>query len=261
MGLPTIDILIPAIEKDLKTLPYVIDSVRTMVKHPIGKILIISPDTERMKQLCSRKGCTFINEKRVLPITKSSINYSSKRWDRSGWLYQQLLKLSGDQLTKQRYYLVIDADTVLIRPHTFTASDKEQSIFYYRKWSQPEYFRTYKRLMGHKAASPVSFVTHYMLFQRSKVTKLKQDIEARHGTSWYKAILRSMNKNRQFAFSEFETYGNYFRSRHSGKYKLRPALNKSLTMNAAQLTSAKRKQLALRYRSVSFHERKAYSRR
>lgn len=260
MPLPTIDILIPAIEKDLGTLPYVIDSVRTMVKHPIGKILIISPDTKRMKQLCIRKSCTFVNERTVLPIGKSSIHYQSKTWNRSGWLYQQLLKLSGDKLSKQRYYLVIDADTVLIRPHAFTAN-KGRTIFYYRRWSQPEYFRTYKKLMGRKAASPVSFVTHYMLLERAKVRRLKQGIEARHGTRWYNAILRSMNKNRQFAFSEFETYGNDYHSRYPGKYNLRPALNKSLSMNAAGLTSEKRRRLALRYRSVSFHKRKGYSKR
>lgn len=32
-----IDVLIPAIEKDLATLPYVIDAVRTHVKHPSEK--------------------------------------------------------------------------------------------------------------------------------------------------------------------------------------------------------------------------------
>lgn len=260
MPLPTIDIIIPAIEKDLGTLPSVINSVRTMVKHPIGKIMIVSPNSKRMKQLCARKGCTFINERNVLPFAKNSLQYQSKTWDRSGWLYQQLLKLNGDKLSKQRYYLVIDADTVLIRPHAFTAN-KGRSIFYYRRWSQPEYFRTYRKLMGRKAASPVSFVTHYMLMERSKVRRLKQTIESRHNTRWYNAILRSMNKNRQFAFSEFETYGNELHSRYPGSYKLRPALNKSLSMSAAGLTAEKRRRLALRYRSVSFHKRKGYSKR
>lgn len=42
-----IDILIPAIEKDLETLPYVIDAARKQVKHPIGQILIVAPKRKK----------------------------------------------------------------------------------------------------------------------------------------------------------------------------------------------------------------------
>lgn len=66
----TIDVLIPAIEKDLATLPYVIDAVRTHVKHPIGRILIVAPKKTRILDFCRKKGCTFVDENTVLPITK-----------------------------------------------------------------------------------------------------------------------------------------------------------------------------------------------
>ncbi|RXZ84149.1 hypothetical protein EBB07_03430 [Paenibacillaceae bacterium] len=258
MPLPKIDVLIPAIEKDLGTLPYVIDSVRRMVKHPIGKFMIVSPDTPRMRQLCASKGCTLVNENTVLPIFKKHIHYRSARWERSGWLFQQLLKLSGDKLCTQSHYLVIDADTMLIRPHTFLTADKK-TVFYTRNWSQPEYYSTYRKLLGRKERKP-SFVTHYMLFEKAKVSQLKRTIEAKHQTSWYKAILKSMNKTKQFAFSEFETYGNFHCSQYSGSHQLKPALNKSLHLHPRQLTAAKRQQLAKRFRSVSFHKRKGYVR-
>jgi hypothetical protein len=260
MPLPKIDVLIPAIEKDLGTLPFVIDSVRKQVKHPIGRFLIVSPNSKRIKQLCLRKNCTFINENTVLPITKKNIHYSSARWDRSGWLFQQLLKLNGDSLCSQDYYLVIDADTVLISPHVFTTSGN-RTVFYYRKWTQPEYFKTYKKLLGRDASSSPSFVAHYMLFKRSKVTLLKRAIEAKHRTRWYTAILRSINRQKQFTFSEFETYGNFLRSHDPKQYVLKPALNISLPMNASQLSESKRKKLSLTYRSVSFHKRKGYARK
>jgi hypothetical protein len=260
MPLPKIDVLIPAIEKDLGTLPYVIDSVRSMVKHPIGRIMIVSPNTERMKRLCKQKGCTFINESTVLPITKKNINYRSTKWERSGWLYQQLLKLGGDALSSQKYYLVIDADTVLIRPHVFRTTGG-RTVFYCRKWSQPEYFITYRKLLGQKAGSPSSFVTHYMLFERSKVRKLKKIIAARHQTTWYGAIIRSINKKKQFGFSEFETYGNFLHAHYPGTLSRKPALNKSLHIKASRLSAAKRKRLSLKYRSISFHKRKGYSRK
>ncbi|MFC5447980.1 DUF6492 family protein [Paenibacillus aestuarii] len=250
-----IDVIIPAIEKDLGTLPLVIDAVRKHVKHPIGEFMIVAPRKERILELCRRKGCKFVHEDTVLPITKKDIHYQSKTWDRSGWLYQQLLKLGGDRLSTSSHYLVIDADTMLIRPHIFKVGSK--TVFYCRNWSQPEYYKTYHKLMGKKKAARVSFVTHYMLFNKHKVAELKRDIEARHQRHWYSAIIRSMNKRKQFAFSEFETYGNYLYASEPERMILRPAKNKSLSWSTAKVRLLAPK-LAKTYRSISLHKRKGY---
>lgn len=251
-----IDVLIPAIEKDLATLPHVIDAVRKYVKHPIHEIIIVAPRKQRILDLCTKKGCRFVHEDTVLPITKKNIHYQSKSWDRSGWLYQQLLKLGGDKLCSSKYYLVMDADTVLIRPHVFKVGNK--TVFYCRNWSQPEYFRTYKKLMGRSHSSKRSFVTHYMLFEKAKVKQLKQAIESRHNTSWNSAIMRSMNKSKQFAFSEFETYGNFLYSSEPGNMILKQAKNKSLHLSFPQISPSKMSSLTRAYRSISFHKRKGY---
>ena len=260
MSLPKIDVLIPAIEKDLVTLPYVIKSVKRHVKHPIGHIFIVSPRRQRMVAFCRRmKKCRFVDENTVLPITKKNITYRSKRWERSGWLFQQLLKLSGDKVCTTNNFLVIDADTVLIRPHVFTVGKK--TVFYSRNWSQPEYFKTYRRLLGKQPTAPSSLVTHYMLFNRSKLSKLKRHIEAKHQTSWYAAILRNMDKSKQFAFSEFETYGNFIYAQDPSGVVLKKARNKSLHTNIRRITKKRISQLARTYRSLSFHKRKGYVRK
>ncbi|WP_028551589.1 DUF6492 family protein [Paenibacillus sp. UNC451MF] len=251
-----IDVLIPAIEKDLGTLPLVIDSVRKYVKHPINEIIIVAPRKPRILELCRKKRCRFVHEDTVLPITKKNINYQSKTWDLSGWLYQQLLKLSGDTLSASKHYLVIDADTMLIRPHVFKVGGK--TVFYCRKWSQNEYFKTYKKLMGKSRKSRLSFVTHYMLFERSKVKQLKQVIESKHNRSWYSAIMRSMNKSKRFAFSEFETYGNFIHSTTPDKLILKPAMNRSFNWSLNQISQSKLTSLAKKYRSISLHKRKGY---
>ncbi|WP_134686084.1 DUF6492 family protein [Brevibacillus migulae] len=251
-----IDVIIPAIEKDLPTLPHVIDSIRKHVKHPIGQIMVVSPLSKKIKALCREKDCRYIHEKRLLPIGKKDIHYRSKRWDLSGWLLQQLLKWSGDKISTQKSYLVIDADTVLIRPHVFKLNGK--SVFYCRNWSRNEYFRTYRRLVGKKADSPVSFVTHYMLFEKAKLARLKKIIERRHGKTWHEAILKCINRSRIFAFSEFETYGNFVRSTYPDSYLVRRALNKSLYTNASALSPQRIAKLSQKYRSLSFHKRKGY---
>jgi hypothetical protein len=253
-----IDILIPAIEKDLGTLPYVIDAARKQVKHPIGDIMIVAPRKRRIIELCHRKGCKFIDENTVLPITKQHINYRSKKWERSGWLFQQLLKLSGDKICKSDFYLTIDADTVLIRPHIFRKGHK--TVFFCRNWSQDEYYKTYFKLLKRKPASRLSFVTHYMLFEKSKVKQLKHTIEANHQMTWYSAILKKINRTKQFAFSEFETYGNFLYARFPHGWIQKQALNKSLSINPKRLTQTKLNRLSQKYRSLSFHKRKGYLR-
>jgi hypothetical protein len=253
-----IDVLIPAIEKDLKTLPYVIDAVNKQVKHPIGRIYIVAPKRKRIRDLCKMKNCTFVDETSLLPITKKDIHYRSKKWDRSGWLYQQLLKMSGDTLCSSENFLVIDADTVLIRPHVF--KEGARTVFYCRNWSQPEYFKTYKKLMGRKRASSTSFVTHYMLFNKSKLSKLKRTIRTKNDTSWYSAILKKIDKSKQFAFSEFETYGNFLYADNPKGVILKKALNKSLHTSVGKVSKKKLETLAKKYRSVSFHKRKGYVR-
>ncbi|MDT3427230.1 hypothetical protein J2Z22_002781 [Paenibacillus forsythiae] len=256
---PAIDVLIPAIEKDLATLPHVVDAVRKHVKHPIRSVMIVAPRKPRILDFCRRKDCTFIDENTVLPLAKKDIHYRSRTWERSGWLFQQLLKLGGDKLCTADYFLVIDADTVLIAPHRFRLNGK--TVFYCRNWSQPEYFVTYRKLMGKKAVRPSSFVTHYMLFERSRLARMKREIESRHGVPWHSAILRSINRSRQFGFSEFETYGNYLYAKDPGGMVLKKARNKSLNMSGSQLSAATAAKYARSYRSLSFHKRKGYTRK
>lgn len=61
----------------------------------------------------------FVDENEVLPITKKDINYICKDGrDRSGWLFQQLLKLAGNIGTCENF-ITIDSDHILLKPHTF----------------------------------------------------------------------------------------------------------------------------------------------
>lgn len=250
--MPKIDILIPVIEKDLDILPFAIDSVRENVKHQIIDIVIAAPDSEKIKEVCTQKACRFVDENSILPITKKNINYRTNRWDRAGWLFQQLIKLSGDIICSQDYYLTLDADTLLIRPHIF--NENQKTVFYCRKTKHAEYFRTYQKLMGEKATAPSSFVAHYMLFEKAKVRELKKEIELRNKNPWFTSIIQSINKLRKLTFSEFETYGNYFFSRYPDQITLKDALNLNLKRSELQnISSLDFEEMAKNYRSVSFH--------
>ena len=113
-----LDVIIPTCSKDYRTLKMVVDSIRKYVKHPIGKIMIIAPKGD-LENFCKDNNLVFIDENTVLPITKKDIKYTPCGKDRSGWIFQQLLKLNSDTLTDKDYFLIVDSDTVFTRPQTF----------------------------------------------------------------------------------------------------------------------------------------------
>ncbi len=249
-----IDVIITVIEKDFDVLPYTIQSVRSNVRHPIGQIFVIAPETEKIKLLCREEKCTYLNEETILPINKKDIDYFVKGVDRSGWLMQQLIKLNGDKICSQEYFLAIDADTVLIQPHTFLTKNK--TIFLCSDEYHLPYFETYHKLLGERTTFPVSFVSHYMLFHKPKLHSLKKAIEQRNNTLWFNAIISCISKTETSSFSEYETYGNFLRSNFSTSVKLKYWFNISMSRKKINEISRLKKDLCHKYRAISFHSYK-----
>src|SRR5690606_22649513 len=102
-----VDILIPCAPKDVRTLPFAINAARKHVRHPIGRIYVVAPRNRRIKAVCRRKNVSFVDERRVLPFSKNRYRYRTKTRELSGWLYQQLLKLSGDRVCRAGHFLVL----------------------------------------------------------------------------------------------------------------------------------------------------------
>ncbi|MCL6442604.1 MAG: DUF6492 family protein [Alicyclobacillus sp.] len=202
-----IAVLIPVIEKDMPVLPYVIRSIRRFVAHPISEIVVVSPPSKGLHDLCQAEGCTFLDENCVLPINKRDLRYVSNGRDRSGWLFQQLLKLSCDGICRDERCLVVDADTVFTRVQCFENAGK--TILNTSDEYHVPYRRAFSRLLGYAPKSPVSFVAHHMVFERQILSSLKKDIELVHRKAWYQAIIDCIDRSDVSGFSEYETYGNY----------------------------------------------------
>ena len=77
------------------------------------------PSGPRRQRWPTSLACEVVDEQDVLPIRRDDIDYQFGSVDRSGWLFQQLLKLSADTISSSDHVLVLDADTVMIRPQSF----------------------------------------------------------------------------------------------------------------------------------------------
>ena len=245
-----IDILITCLPKDVDILPLTIKSIFEHIKHKIDTIYIVSPEGKEIQDYCKSNHYTFVNEKEVLGFDKNYIKYEVNGLDRSGWLLQQLLKLSGDTICKNEHFLVVDADTLFIKPRTFKI-DKKTIIDFSDEYHLP-YYRTYEKLLKLKHRSPVSFICHYMLFEKKKLRSLKLHIENIHKDKWYDAIINNIDPFESSSFSEFETYANFVLEKYRKEYILEYWFNKSLNRIESNIDT-EITHLNHKYKTVSYH--------
>lgn len=204
-----ISIIIPVIAKDLKILPLALKGIRECVQNNISGIYIVAPKDKEIIDFCSRENLIFVPENTIFGYVPKDINIKlgKEQTDRSGWVFQQLLKLSG-KIGNSRYFVTIDADHILLHPHVFLSSD-EKMVFYRSREHHKAYYRYIAALIGKYPLSAFSYVAHKMIFDKELLIKLHQLIEKKWGDSWDQAIIKTLSNDKGFDLSEFELFGNF----------------------------------------------------
>lgn len=203
-----VDVVITAIEKDIDVLPRCVEGVRRCVPHTIAAIYLVAPDTEVMRNTAEALGLEFVDERSVLGFGPKDLHIvTAGGQDRSGWMYQQLLKLAGT-VGVSPHFLVIDADHILLRPHTFVDSQGRTVMYRSSEYHRP-YYDSMRRLLGIGREEPLSYVAHKMMFDRQRLAQMRSDIESRSGKKWHQTIIDGLDLSGPSPFSEYETYGHY----------------------------------------------------
>lgn len=238
----SIDVMIPAAPKDADLLDQVIEGIRTSIQHTIKNIYVIAPDDLRIRSICARNNCVHVTETSILGYGTEKVR---------GWIFQQLLKYGASKIVTEKYFLVIDADTVLLNPHIFIK--KEKLVFFQSgEWHQP-YFNNFKKLFGLRATSLVSHISHMMFFETESLNKMKQEIEKVHNMPWDEAIIKMLDEKESESFSEYETYSNWMIRTYPRKVTELPFYNTGLTRQHIARYPELRKTYGKSYNSVSFH--------
>ncbi len=243
-----IDVLIPVVEKDLPALSFVITCARKNILHPIGNIYVAGRKG-LIEDFCKQAHCIFLDEDRILPIKKSDILQDGKEWFRSGWLFQQLIKLSADVLAANEHVLVLDADTCITSKQSFVVG-ADFILNFADEYHFP--YSNYNKLNGLDKRFYLSFICHHMLFNRQVLKELKQAIQTHTGKDWIQAIITETDFNISSCFSEYETYGNFLYYKHRNKVQLEYWQNKSLDISL--LNNKTIEQYQGKFKSVSFHK-------
>lgn len=248
-----LEIFIPCLEKDLINLELNITNIYKFLKHPIKRINIVSPRNKLIENFCKKNNVNYIFENEILDKNKLKINYKVNKYDRSGWLYQQLLKYSFDSISETENYLVIDADTILTIPQVYENSGK-YILLISDEYHEP-YFENYFKLTGIIPKSNLSSVAHSMIFNKIVLKNLKTHIEEHNKLNWIDSIISNIDKNELSGFSEYETYGQWVLENYSELYIREYFFNKSLRSNQRKLNTNifERNETDI-IRSVSFHK-------
>ena len=208
-GLEPIDIVIPIIDKDLDVLPLTLEGLRKNCNNTIDNIYLVAPSHSKIIEFANQNNLVFVDENKVLGYSVKDVDYIDRfGTNKSGWIFQQLLKLSGN-VGHNRYYVTLDADHVLLKPHTFV-TDKGESVFYVSKEYYYPYYVTQKALIGYFPFQHFSYIAHKMVFDKEQIRKIHQLLENGKENTWDQVIIETLKKMPIGSFSEFELYGNLY---------------------------------------------------
>ena len=225
--LEKIDIVIPTTGKDFVLFDTYLKYLKSNLCHDIENIYVVAPAHEKkLIDYCSHNNLVFIDETQVLGYGKSFIDYNYNGINRSGWLFQQLLKLSGDKFVKNHKYIIVDSDTLLIHKHQFY--NEERYVFFENtEWNEP-YFRSFNKLFGYEAPHRLSLTSHMMIFDTKMLEQMKKEIENKHNMSWDKAYTNFCDKTVPSGISDYDTYAQWLTYNHPDKVIMKPFYNKSM---------------------------------
>lgn len=213
-----IDVAIPCVSKDFDILPLCLEGIRKNITNKIINIYIITPDTESFdKALIARfPEIVIIDEREVMGFGAKDLRryLPEQKFHRAGWIYQQLIKLSGRVGTEENV-LFIDSDHILLKPHVFIDKNK-RTVFYRSEEAYYPYYENIKRLTGQFPVSRFSYVAHKMLFNKKQLHQIRKRLGGEEAgesrfPKWIETICASLDWNlTDMPFSEFELYGNLF---------------------------------------------------
>lgn len=227
-----IDIVIPIAPQDFHSLEFTYPFIKKAF--PEGRIVIIA-NAQIEKQVRTLNNVLFLDENSLVDglsfeiISKIINERYPKAVRRTGWYFQQFLKLAYAFICKDEYYLTWDSDTIPLRHIPLFSDEGTPFLDYLPKAKGDEaYFDLLNNLSScnfQNYVSDKSFITEHMVFKVTMVKAMFNDVESclsLEGKNFYEKILYAIDLNylNLSGFSEFETYAAYIQKK-DGEYVLR----------------------------------------
>lgn len=152
----------------------------------------------------------IISENNFIKINKSYVheNLPCISKNKSGWYYQQLIKIQAMLLGNENSInLIWDADTIPLEKIIFFKENK-LILNMSDEFHQP-YFFTIKDILNIEKNTEMSFISQNFISKRKWIIDLIINLEKINNKKWYDAILKNDRATHQLFFSEYETMGTF----------------------------------------------------
>lgn len=217
----------PALKKNL---PYIKKNIEHSKIYIIGNKAVRDIFSDSIEDInfidedCMYNGMSFSTVRKLIEARYP------KAVRRTGWYFQQFLKLAFSYTSETEYYLTWDSDTIPL--HQIDFFNQEGLPYLDCRPYVPEdeaYFDTIQNLWSDgtvKKSDYNSYITEHMIFSSTIVKKMLGEIEQNsqiEGMCFYEKIINAIPKEKLnlSGFSEFETYATYLNSRHRNCFELR----------------------------------------
>lgn len=220
--LDPIDVVIPCDAKDQEILETCIEGIKSNCKQ-IRRVIVVSPEklTDHAEWFDEKK-YPFDKFKISIHLLPKDVEVSqefrSQANARTGWYYQQLLKLYAAFVIPDisPNILILDADSIFLNPITFMDFEGKGLYNTASENHLPYFVHAEKLIPGLKKQHPgVSGITHHMLFQKCIVQDLFKVVEQAHGKEFWKAFCECVDRADvcYSGASEYEIYFNFLFSK------------------------------------------------
>jgi hypothetical protein len=216
------DIVIPLGPNDIN---FINKSLEYNKKNIINyRNIYIITNTKLVKDKSIFDGCIIIDEN-DFPFNLNIIKKYLGDNDRCGWYLQQLLKLYAGFVipTILDNYLVIDSDTIFLKPTSFFENDIPLYNFG-TEYHLPYFIHMINLHPSFSKVNNMSGICHHSMFQKYILKELFDTIEKFHkNKKFYEIFLDSIEKKEILGSgaSEYEIYFNFLLKNFPNKYKIR----------------------------------------
>ena len=256
----SIELVIVSTSKDFDILPDSINyALRALRPYTISGVRVIVPS--RDVAACRK---LLMNCKYQVEIVDESELVSQKHFkkltdifgNRNTWVLQQLLKVRGVLTSKSDAVLILDSDTVLLRPRPWFSPAGHQILMPSMEYND-SYYQFLAKLNISELVPQYSFISHHMLMQPKILSNLLNSLDLLEIEKFITYICDNANTKVQSPICiEYELYGQHLFKTEPKGYFLERWSNISISRRHSNLIlKSKLAKMTLRtfYNSVSFH--------
>lgn len=211
--LPSIELVVPWDGDDVELLELVLSAAVRSSRNPVGSIRLVTaadavPSFDTGGVVVSIESDGEVVGRDLLRRVERLVPL-----DRRGWVVQQLVKILTVLRSRAPGCLVLDADTVLLRPRTWLTSTGVQALVVTDEFHEP-YVAHAARVWGLPRPA-VSHVAHHQLQRPSVVREMFGTDGERLGRWLELGDWRELS-----SVSEYHGYGAWLLSRHPAEVRL-----------------------------------------